>query len=94
VCTGLDWPSLMATASSVPAAPPGSEPAQPAGVAAAGFQASVSTWGTPSMNRTGFAAVGLQAAESHTTWPRRVTTTWTEPAPYGSVQVVAEVETA
>ena len=94
MCTGLDWPSLMATASSVPAAPPGSDPAQPAGVAAAGFQASVSTWGTPSMNRTGFAAVGLQAAESHTTWPRRVTTTWTEPAPYGSVQVVAEVETA
>ena len=67
MCTGLDWPSLMATASSVPAAPAGSDAAQPAGVAAAGFQASVSTCGTPSVNRTSFAAAGLQAAESHTT---------------------------
>jgi hypothetical protein len=65
--TGLDWPSLMATASSVPAAPAGSAPAQPAGFAVPGFQVIVSTCGTPSVNRTGFAAAGLQAAESQTT---------------------------
>ena len=57
----------MATASSVPAAPAGSEPAQPAGVAAPGFHVIVSSCGTPSVNRTGGAAPGLQAAESHTT---------------------------
>jgi hypothetical protein len=57
----------MATASSVPEAPAGSEPAQPAGAAALGFQIIVSTCGTPTVNRTGFAAEGLQAAESHTT---------------------------
>jgi len=67
VWTGLDWPSLMATASSVPAAPAGSEPAQPAGRTALGFQIIVSSCGTPSVNRTGCAAGGLQAAESHTT---------------------------
>jgi hypothetical protein len=84
----------MATASRVPEAPTGSEPAQPAGSAAAGSQAIASTCGTPSVNRTGLAAEGLQDAESHTTWPRRVTTTWTEPAPYGNVHEAAEVETA
>jgi len=70
VRTGLGWPSLMATASSVPAAPAGSEPAQPAqpaGRTALGFQIIVSSCGTPSVNRTGFAAGGLQAAESQTT---------------------------
>jgi len=67
VRTGLDRPSLMATASSGPAAPAGSEPAQPAGRTALGFQIIVSSCGTPSVNRTGFAAGGLQAAESHTT---------------------------
>ncbi|MGH3244773.1 MAG: hypothetical protein ACRDOI_00945 [Trebonia sp.] len=92
--TELDWPSLIATASSVPEAPAGSEPAQPAGDAAAKSQTIASTCGTPSVNRTGFAAEGLQAAESHTTRPRRVTTTWTEAGPYGSVQAAAEVETA
>lgn len=57
----------MATASSVPAAPAGREPAQPAGRTALGFQIIVSSCGTPSVNRTCFAAGGLQAAESHTT---------------------------
>jgi len=49
-CTGLDWPSLMATASSVPRVAAGSEPAQPAGAAAFGSQTIVSTCGTPSVN--------------------------------------------
>jgi hypothetical protein len=46
------------------------------------------------VNRTGFATGAPHAAESHTTCPCRVTTTSTEPAPYRSVQVVADVETA
>jgi len=49
------------------AAPAGSEPAQPAGRTALGFQIIVSSCGTPSVNWTGWAAAGLQAAESHTT---------------------------
>jgi hypothetical protein len=57
----------MATASSVPRAAAGSDPAQPAGAMAFGFQIIVSTCGTPGVNRTGFATAGLQAAESHTT---------------------------
>jgi len=67
VRTELDRPSLIATASSAPGVPAGSEPAQPAGCTALGFQIIVSSCGTPSVNRTGFAAGGLQAAESHTT---------------------------
>jgi hypothetical protein len=67
VWTRLDWPSLVATASSVPWEPAGSDPAQPAGPAAVGFQTIVSTCGTPSVNWTGLAAEGLQAVESHTT---------------------------
>ena len=94
MCTGLDWPPLMATASSVPLVAAGSEPAQPAGAAALGSQTIVSTCGTPSVNRTGRAAADLQAAESHTTRPCRVTTTWTELAPYASVHPVGAVETA
>jgi hypothetical protein len=81
LCTVLDWPPLMATASSAPGFPAGSEPAQPAGSVALGFQTIVSTCGTPGVNCTGRAAGRLQAAESQTTWPRRVTTTCTEPAP-------------
>ena len=57
----------MATASSVPGVPAGSEPAHPAGPPALGSQTTVSSCGTPSVNRTGFAAEDLQAAESHTT---------------------------
>ena len=90
----LDWPPLMATASSAPGWPAGSEPAQPAGSVTAGFQTIVSTCGTPGVNRTGLAAVRSQAAESQTTWPCRVTTTCTEPTPYDSMQGAAEVETA
>jgi hypothetical protein len=67
VRTGLDWPSLRATASSGPELPAGSEPAQPAGAVALGFQITVSTCGTPRVNETGFAAAGVQAAESQTT---------------------------
>jgi hypothetical protein len=67
VWTGLDRPSLTATASSVPWVPAGSDPAQPAGSVALGFQTIVSTCGTPSVNWTGFAGEDTQAAESHTT---------------------------
>jgi hypothetical protein len=81
LCTGLDWPSLKATASSDSEAPAGSEPAQPAGSLACGFQVIVSTCGTPSVNRTFFAGGALHATESHTTWPCCVATSWTEPAP-------------
>ena len=69
MCTVLDWPSLMATASSAPGLPAGSEPAQPAGSAALGFQTIISTRGTPGVNWTARAAGRLQAAESQTTWP-------------------------
>jgi len=44
--------------------------------------------------RAGLAAGAPQAAESHTTCPCRVTTTSTEPTPYGSVHAAGEVETA
>jgi hypothetical protein len=57
----------MATASSVPLVPAGSEPAQPAGAAAFGSQTIVSTCGTPSVNAAGSAVADLQAAESQTT---------------------------
>ena len=92
--TGLDWPWLIATASSVPEAPEGHDPAQPAGLMTPGFQTTVSTCGTPRVNRTEPAGAGRHAAESHTTWPSWVTTTWTEPAPYVSVQAAVPVETA
>jgi hypothetical protein len=51
----------------VPEVPAGSEPAQPAGSVALGFQTIVSSCGTPGVNRTGFAAECSQVAESHTT---------------------------
>jgi hypothetical protein len=47
--------------------PSGSEPAQPAGSVALGFQTIVSSCGTPGVNWTGFAAECSQAAESQTT---------------------------
>jgi hypothetical protein len=59
-----------------------------------GFQTIVSSCGTPGVNWTGFAAECSQVAESHTTWPCCVTTTWTEPAPYGSVHGVPDMDTA
>ena len=79
--TGLDCPSLSATASNVPQAPAGSVPAHPEGDLAWRFQAIESTRGTPRVNRTAAAPDGLHAAESHTTRPCLVTTTWTEPGP-------------
>jgi hypothetical protein len=78
----------------VPGLPGVSEPRQPAGLVAPGFQVSVSTCGTPSVKRVGLAGAGRQAAESHTTWPARVTITWTAPAPNDSVHAAALVETA
>ena len=92
--TGLAWPWLIATASNVPGLPGVSEPPQPDGLVALGFQVSVSTCGTPSVKRAGLAGRGRHAAESHTTWPSRVTITWTAPAPNDSVHVAALVETA
>jgi hypothetical protein len=65
----------MATASKVPQALAGSEPAQPAGATALAFHTIVSTCGTPGVKRTGFAARAPHAAESQTTCPCRVTTT-------------------
>ena len=56
-------------------------PAHPAGPLAWRFQVIESTCGTPRVNRTAAAAGGLHAAESHTTRPRLVTTTCTEPGP-------------
>jgi hypothetical protein len=95
VRTGLDSPAgPSATASRVPAPPRGSAPPHPAGLAAARFQATFSTRGTPRVKRTGGLAPGPQAAESHTTWPCLVTTTCTEPGPYRSVHGAAAVETA
>lgn len=84
----------MATASNVPDSPARSEPPQPDGLVAVGFQVSVSTCGTPSVKRAGLAGAGRQAAESHTTRPPRVTITWTAPAPNDSMHAAAFVETA
>jgi hypothetical protein len=67
VRTELDRPSLIATASSAPEVPAGSEPAQPAGSVTLGSQTIVSSCGTPGVNWTGFTAECLQAAESQTT---------------------------
>ena len=79
--TGLDWPSVSATASNVPVVPAGSVPAHPEGPLGWRFQVIESTCGTPRVNRALAAAGGLHAAESHTTRPCLVTTTWTEPGP-------------
>jgi hypothetical protein len=65
--TGLDWPLLIATASKAPDSPAVSAPPQPEGLAASGFQVSVSICGTPSVKRTGAAGAGRHAAESHNT---------------------------
>jgi hypothetical protein len=65
--TGLAWPWLIATASKAPGSPAVSEPPQPEGLVAFGFQVSVSICGTPSVKRTGVAGLGRHAAESHTT---------------------------
>jgi len=92
--TGLAWPWLMATASNVPDSPARSEPAQPDGLVALGFQVIVSTCGTPSVKRAALAGAGRQVAESHTTRPPRVTITWTAPAPNDSAHAAALVETA
>ena len=92
--TGLAWPWLIATASNVPDSPAVSEPPQPDGLVALGSQVSVSTCGTPSVKRAGLAGPGRHAAESHTTWPSRVTITWTARAPNDSVHAAALVETA
>ena len=92
--TGLDWPWLIATASKVPDSPAVSEPPQPEGPVALGFQVSASTCGTPSVKRSGLAGARWHAAESHTTCPLRVTITRTAPAPNGIVHAAAEVETA
>jgi hypothetical protein len=92
--TGLDCPWLIATASRAPDSPAVSAPPQPEGLAAAGFQVSVSICGTPSAKRTGMAGAGRHAAESHSTCPLRVTITWTAPAPNDSVHTAALVETA
>ena len=78
----------------MPDSPAVSEPPQPDGLVALGFQVRVSTCGTPSVKRAGFARAGRQAAESHTTWPLRVTITWTAPAPKDSEHAAALVETA
>ena len=61
---------------------------------AARFHEIVSTWGTPRLNWTVFAAAGAHAAESHLTCPRYVTITCTEPGPYASWHSPAAVETA
>jgi hypothetical protein len=65
--TGLDWPWLIATASKVPDPLAVSEPPQPEGLVALGFQVSVSTCGTPRVKRAGLAGRVRHAAESHTT---------------------------
>ncbi len=78
----------------MPGLPAVSDPPQPEGLVALGFQVRVSTCGTPSVKRAGLASAGRQAAESHTTWPARVTITWTAPAPNDSVHAAAFVETA
>ena len=92
--TVLDWPALIATASNVPVAPAGSEPAQPAGCAAALSQEMVSICGTPSSNSAGGAGAGVQDEESHTTCPFLVTTTCTEPGPNAIRHELVAVETA
>jgi hypothetical protein len=61
---------------------------------AARFQVTLKTWGTPRVNRTAGLPGSAHAAESHTTWPRLVTTTCTAPGPYWSVQAAVAVETA
>ena len=93
--TGLDLPSARATASTRPQVPAGTEPAQP-DVLALRFQDRTATWGTPCMNRTGLAAGALarQPEESHKTWPRRTTTTWTDDGPNARVQLPGAVDTA
>jgi len=60
--TGLDWPWLNATASNGPEPPAVSEPPQPDGLVALGFQVSMSTCGTPSVKRAGLAGAGRHAA--------------------------------
>lgn len=92
--TWLDLPVVMATAEKVPVAPFGSDPAQPDGLVASRFHEIVSMCGTPVWNWTGVAADDPHVEESHTTWPCLVTTTRTDPAPYGSWHGVLAVDTA
>ena len=64
MCTRLDRPSLMATASSGPELPAASEPAQPAGAAALGISAvQIARRGARSMTPAARTAVVQSLAE-------------------------------
>lgn len=94
--TLLVKPSAMATASNVPDSPCVSDPAQP-WLLAPRFHDTATSCGTPCVKRTGWADAGcdgLHAAESHTTWPWRVTTTRAADGPNGISHPDEEVDTA